>query len=193
MNKYPLDFIEAVEYTLKHEGGYVNHPDDPGGATNFGITFKTLSAYRKNPNLTIDDVKNLTREEAIEIYYSEYWKKRPYAGITYMPLRVKCFDWAVNMGHTQTARSLQKSCNTMITLVNKKNENNPAYIKPLLAEDGIFGPATLAIVNSYRGEDLLNYMIEEITTKVRPAMYKNKPNLETFSKNFQKRDTARPR
>lgn len=193
MNKYPLDFIDAVEYTLKHEGGYVNHPDDPGGATNFGITFKTLSAYRKNPKLTIDDVKNLTRDEAIEILYSEYWKKRPYAGITYMPLRVKCFDWAVNMWHYKVAVSLQKSCNTMITLVNKKNENNPAYIKPLLAEDGIFGPATLATVNSYKGEDLLNYMIEDITTRVRVESLANTKSLTTFSKGFQNRDTARPR
>ncbi len=59
------DFRVSIQKTLVNEGGCVNDPVDPGGETNMGIS------KRQYPNL---DIKNLTQEQAIEIYKEGYWK-----------------------------------------------------------------------------------------------------------------------
>ena len=59
-------FEDIIEITLHHEGGYVNDPDDLGGETNFGI------AKRFYPDV---DIKNLTKDEASDIYRRDYWDK----------------------------------------------------------------------------------------------------------------------
>lgn len=90
------DFKKAVEFVLKHEGGYVNDPHDHGGETKFGIS------KRAYPNL---DIKNLTRDKAIEIYKRDYWDMLPGA----LPTAIHCvlFDCAVNAGHGRAIRLLQ--------------------------------------------------------------------------------------
>lgn len=62
----------CLETVFKWEGGYVNHPKDPGGPTNRGITQATLS-HERGQRASIDDVRNLTRAEAAEIYRKKYW------------------------------------------------------------------------------------------------------------------------
>lgn len=62
----------ALQETFKLEGGYVNHPADPGQATNMGITQATLSKWRKKP-VTVKDVQGLKRDEAATIYKQWYW------------------------------------------------------------------------------------------------------------------------
>lgn len=57
---------------MKHEGGYVDHPSDPGGATKYGITIGTLAAWRDAP-VTKADVRQLTKDEAAKIYRKRYW------------------------------------------------------------------------------------------------------------------------
>ena len=83
-------FDVAVEAILKSEGGLVDHPHDPGGLTNMGIS---LRAY---PDLGREGIKNLTREEAIAIYKRDYWDRIP----AHLPdgLRWMAFDAAVNHG-----------------------------------------------------------------------------------------------
>jgi lysozyme family protein len=82
------DFDTAINLVLKHEGGYVNNPDDPGGETNFGIS---KAVY---PSL---DIKSLTIEEAKQIYLRDYWK--PYMEQEPNQLLANCaLDCAVNMG-----------------------------------------------------------------------------------------------
>lgn len=67
----PVDNI--IANTIKHEGGYVNHPSDKGGPTNMGIT---LATYRLVfPDATIDDLKKLTQSEAAAIYNALYYSK----------------------------------------------------------------------------------------------------------------------
>ena len=61
-----ISFDEIIDITLKHEGGYVHDPKDLGGETNFGI------AKRFYPDV---DIKNLTKEEAKEIYKKDYWDR----------------------------------------------------------------------------------------------------------------------
>jgi lysozyme family protein len=68
------DIDEIINTIIKNEGGYVNHPNDRGGPTNYGITITTLSAWRGR-TVSINDVKNLDIDEAKEIYIEKYYKK----------------------------------------------------------------------------------------------------------------------
>jgi len=85
------NFHKAMPHLLKWDGGYVDHPSDPGGETNMGIS------KRAYPNLNI---KELTVKDVYGIYYMDYWRrleldKRDYA------LAVSMFDAAVNVGVTR--------------------------------------------------------------------------------------------
>jgi len=82
------DFDRAMEFVFKWEGGYGNDPKDPGGETNFGIS------KRQYPTLIIKDV---TQEEAKDIYEVDYWKKSG-ADALLWPMNLIVFDTAVNMG-----------------------------------------------------------------------------------------------
>lgn len=93
-----ITFNEAVERVLQHEGGYVNHPNDPGGETNFGIS------KRSYPDV---DIKNLTREGAKEIYFRDFWC--PVAKGLYGPVVFQAFDAAVNHGIGNSIRMLQRA------------------------------------------------------------------------------------
>lgn len=66
-------FDKVMEYVFKDEGGYVNHPKDPGGATNMGVTQKTYDGYCKQKGIPSKSVKDLTREEAKQLYYELFW------------------------------------------------------------------------------------------------------------------------
>lgn len=81
---------------LKHEGGYVDHPRDPGGATNMGITLGTLSRWRGRP-ATKMEVRSLTRDEAEKIYRYWYWNKID-ADLLPAGPDAALFDVAVNSG-----------------------------------------------------------------------------------------------
>lgn len=92
----------SISKTLVHEGGYVNHPSDPGGATNYGITIAVARQYWK-ANATPTDIRAMPISVAIEIYRKRYWNAiagdtRP-AGVDYAE-----YDFAVNSG---TSRALK--------------------------------------------------------------------------------------
>lgn len=93
------EFFEkvALPFVLKWEGGFVNDPDDKGGATNRGITQYTYTSWLKSIGLTSKDVKNITMHEVSEIYFKNYWLK---AGCDKMSdkFALLVFDTAVNMG-----------------------------------------------------------------------------------------------
>ena len=90
-------FKRALKFVLKWEGGYVNNPNDKGGATNKGITQNTYNAWLKSLGLQSRDVRNITQQEVEQIYYTNYWLK---AGCNKMSPKfaVLAFDTAVNMG-----------------------------------------------------------------------------------------------
>ena len=90
-------FEEAVKQVLKHEGGYVNDPVDPGGETNMGISKK---AY---PYLNI---KELTEKDAIDIYFKDYWLKGKCSKLP-EELQHIYFDMVVNMGKSRAVKVLQ--------------------------------------------------------------------------------------
>lgn len=127
------NFDTALAFVLRAEGGYVDHPADPGGATNMGITLKTLAAFRAQP-VTKDDVRVLGRAEAGQIYRARYWNavrgdELP-AG-----LDLAMFDLAVNSGPGRAVRLLQRALRR--------------------AEDGRLGPRLLAALAEVSPQTLI--------------------------------------
>lgn len=119
-------FARALSRVLVHEGGYVNDPLDPGGATNKGITCRVYDAWRTRKGLPTRDVRQIEGREVAEIYRLQYWDAvkgddLP-AGLDYV-----LFDGAVNSGPSQSIKWLQRALGTV-------------------AVDGQIGQATLAAV-----------------------------------------------
>lgn len=124
-----MGFSTAVAFTLNHEGGYVNDPDDPGGETNFGIS------KRSYPDV---DIAGLTQEDAENIYLRDFWK---HIGCMHMPPAVGTvvFDTAVNTGRGVAVRCLQRTLNSMGAGI---------------AADGLIGPKTLQATKIYATSEL---------------------------------------
>lgn len=127
-------FDEALSFVIGNEGGYVNDPDDRGGATNFGITQSTLErARREGIGRLPKDVKDLTREQAYEIYRILYWKASKASELP-DPLCTLHFDAAVNHGVGGAGKLLQKTIN---------NYTQKAGLDISVDVDGAVGPKTL--------------------------------------------------
>jgi lysozyme family protein len=92
-------FKEGFQFVLKWEGGYVNDPDDPGGATKYGIS------KRAYPHLNIPELKMI---DAVYIYYDDYWAKAGCSELDY-PLNIVVFDTAVNCGVGRATHWLKKA------------------------------------------------------------------------------------
>ena len=103
-------FKTALEFTLKWEGGYVNHPADPGGATNRGIIQSVYDAWRNQEGLTPRSVWFISDDEVEEIYRLKYWGPSK-AAIMVLPLAVVQFDTAVNFGVQGAIMFLQEAIN----------------------------------------------------------------------------------
>ena len=99
-------FEKALFFVLKWEGGYVNNPNDKGGATNKGITQATYNAWLRSKGKSTKDVRNISDSEVKEIYYNNYWLK---AGCNKMTEKfaIICFDTAVNMGVSRVSEFLK--------------------------------------------------------------------------------------
>ena len=99
-------YDEALRRLLAHEGGYTNHPSDPGGPTNFGITIYDYRKYVK-PNATAADVRAMKLDEAKAIYRTKYWAAQRCdnlpAGVDY-----SIFDYGVNSGIGRSGRVLRR-------------------------------------------------------------------------------------
>tara|TARA_R110000772_G_scaffold99174_2_gene198863 strand:- start:19974 stop:20837 length:864 start_codon:yes stop_codon:yes gene_type:complete len=101
------NFNRALTAVLVHEGGYVNHPRDPGGATNKGITYRTYNAWRKSQGQKPRDVRNITDKEVAAIYKKQYWDAVK-ADELPSGLDNAVFDYAVNSGPGRAAKDLQR-------------------------------------------------------------------------------------
>lgn len=99
-------YDEALRRLLAHEGGYVNHPSDPGGPTNFGITLVDYRRYRKS-DATAADVRAMKIDDAKAIYRAKYWNAQRCddlpPGVDY-----SIFDYGVNSGTGRTGKVLRR-------------------------------------------------------------------------------------
>lgn len=91
-------FRTALTFTLKWEGGYVNDPRDPGGATNMGVTQNAYDIWNRKKGNQLRSVRNITIEEVEAIYFEDYWLKAGCDQTEPLALAVSVFDLAVNSG-----------------------------------------------------------------------------------------------
>ena len=119
-------FGRAFESTIRWEGGYVNDPNDPGGATRFGISQRSYPA---------EDIKALTLERARFLYQRDYWDAYHLGRIENQVIANKAFDMLVNMRPRAAVRVLQKAVNY---LTSRSKE---------IKVDGKLGPKTLKAIN----------------------------------------------
>lgn len=134
------NFDIFFEEILDVEGGYVNDPDDSGGHTNMGITFRTYAEYFANIHgvkSTIEDLKNMPVAEARAIYRKLYWD-RVRADDLPSGIDILVADMAVNSGVTAASKMLQKVVDAKV--------------------DGVIGPNTLGKVEINTPEGLLHYV-----------------------------------
>lgn len=99
------EFGACLAFTLKYEGGFVNNPADPGGATNKGITLNTYRHFL-NPNGSISDLKAITDEEVRQIYAGGYWNVVRGDSLP-RGVDLCVFDFAVNSGPSRSVKYLQ--------------------------------------------------------------------------------------
>ena len=121
-------FDICLDEVLRHEGGYADHPSDPGGATNMGITHKTLARWRMvSPwwQLPKNEVRKLRRPEAARIYRASYWDRCKASDLP-AGIDLAVFDYAVNSGPDRAIRTLQAEVGALA--------------------DGEVGPLTLAAI-----------------------------------------------
>ena len=147
-------FLRAVEVVLGHEGGYVNDPRDLGGETKYGIS------KRSYPQ---EDIKNLTKERAMEIYYRDWWQRYTYGEIVDLAVATKVFDLSVNMGPSAAHKLLQKALNWLDGAG--------------LVVDGVLGPLTIKAANEADPARLiqaLRYMAAERYFELVKARPENK-------------------
>jgi lysozyme family protein len=154
------NFKDALKHVLVHEGGYADHPKDPGGATMKGVT---LLVYKNHfgEDKTKDDLRNISNSELQKIYKTGYWNKchcdELPSGIDYA-----VFDAAVNSGPGRGARWLQAAVGAK--------------------QDGGIGAKTLAKVAGFDTVSVINKMCDS-----RLHFLQGLTNWQTFGRGWQRR------
>lgn len=154
------NFAEALKAVLKHEGGYVNNPSDPGGMTNLGCT-KRVWEEHCGYEVTETIMRKLTPADVAPLYKTKYWDKirgddLP-SGIDYI-----VFDAAINSGPGRAAKWLQQAVN--------------------VKDDGAIGPGTLKAVQALSTIDLIkSYQAKRL------AFMQALSTWPTFGKGWQRR------
>jgi lysozyme family protein len=161
-------FEICVAFTLRQEGGYVDDPADPGGATNMGITLATYREWSDDPRLGDLQVKDMTLKTASAIYRSRYWN--PLRADALPPgVDLSVFDMGVNAGISRAARLLQQALGFIGDQV-----------------DGSIGPGTLAAADRLDARTLVNNLADRQT-----AYYRSLANFPIFGNGWLRRTKAR--
>ena len=154
------NFEESLAHVLKHEGGYVDHPKDPGGATNLGCTKKVWEEWVGH-EVTKDDIRALTIADVSPLYKQRYWDKCRGDDLP-RGVDFAVFDLAINSGVGRASKLLQRAVG--------------------VAADGAIGPATLAAVANANPRELATKICE-----LRLAFLQALPTWETFGKGWGRR------
>lgn len=157
------NFEKSLKQLLVHEGGWSDHPADPGGATMKGVTLETFRAFKNNPHITKEELKNISDEDLSTLYKKKYWDAvrgdELASGVDFC-----VFDVAVNSGPGRAIKFLQ-SC---------------VGVTP----DGGFGPATMAAV--VKAQEDPAKLIELYCAK-RLEFLQSLKTFETFGKGWSRR------
>jgi lysozyme family protein len=178
-------FDHALRTVLRHEGGFVNDPNDPGGATNFGVSLRWLrdvglldldgdglpdGDLDLDGDIDIDDIRAMSRDDAAKLYRIHWWDRYGY-GDFHLTIGTKVFDLAVNMGARQAHRVLQRACRAC---------------GHAIEDDGIIGPATRAAVAAIRPECLILSLRSEAAGFYR-TLIAARPRFETYRRGWLNR------
>ena len=150
----------CIKKILHHEGGYVNHPSDPGGETNLGVTKRVYEEHGGTKNM-----RDLTVEDVSPIYKKSYWDKTKCDEIS-GGLDLCVFDFAVNAGPGRSAKFLQKIIGTTV--------------------DGGIGPNTLKCLNDYVDKNSVEFVVKEFQT-ARQSYYESLSTFGTFGRGWTRR------
>jgi lysozyme family protein len=153
-------FEACLGLVLEAEGGFVEAPGDPGGATKFGITAATLSAWRDRP-CAGPEVRALTRVEAAAIYRARYWDVLRCGALT-PGLDLMVFDCAVNSGPKRSALILQQALEVVA--------------------DGVIGPVTLGAAARCNKRDTIDALAAS-----RLAICRRLPTFAAFGRGWERR------
>src|SRR6056300_317335 len=154
------NWIKSLEAILHHEGGYVNHPKDPGGETNLGVTKRVYEDFGGTK-----DMKDLTVEDVAPIYEKNYWGRMKCDSIP-SGLDLCVFDFGVNAGTGRSAKFLQTMIGT--------------------TADGGIGPNTLSKLSDYIDENGLEETIKTFQSE-RQSYYESLSTFETFGRGWTRR------
>lgn len=156
------NFEACLKEVLKHEGGYVDHPADPGGATNLGITKRVWEEWVGH-EVSKDDIKALTVADVTPLYKERYWDvckcDRLHAGLDYV-----VFDIAVNSGTGRAAKFLQAAVGVVA--------------------DGRIGPITLSSVDH---STLSTRELIDIICNRRQKFWESLSTFPTFGRGWTRR------
>ncbi len=158
-------FLPAIQYVLVNEGGFTNNPNDPGGATNFGILQRDMPGV---------DIRNITRDQAIAFYLPNYWDKALYTDITSQQVATKIFDTHVNLGLVPAVMIAQHVLGFQGTDV-----------------DGDMGPMTVKAINAADKASFLAGMVSLIITHYKLLEARN-PKLLVFDRGWMARANKLP-
>jgi len=129
------NYAQALKQVLKYEGGYVDHPKDPGGPTNKGVTQAVYDSWRKTQNLPTQSVRAIADSEVAAIYKNLYWD-RISGDLLPSGVDFAVFDYAVNSGVSRAAKTLQAVVG--------------------VTQDGQIGPATIQATKTYVAMSVTN-------------------------------------
>lgn len=155
------NFDITTKWLLVHEGGYINHPKDPGGATNRGVTQRTYDGYRVRKGLSKRSVREVKEAEVLEIYKSQYWDAI-YGDTLPSGLDYAVYDFAVNSGSSRAIKFLQQILG--------------------VRADGVIGNITLAAIHEHEVQKL----IFELCSR-RFSWMKTLKTFSTFGKGWTRR------
>jgi len=161
-------FEEALPTILAHEGGFVDHPDDPGGATNWGISLRFLKSagemtydLDQDGDLTPKDIRLLTVQDAADLYRRHFWDPLHLDEVSTQDVATKILDIAVNMGHTRAVDILQQA----LVLLGYD-----------LEQDAIMGPQTIGMTNQAEPTWLLTEMRHLCASRYRWLVHQRPQN-----------------
>jgi lysozyme family protein len=160
-----VTFDEALREVLKHEGGYVNHPADPGGMTNLGVTKAVWEAW-VGRDVGEAEMRALTPMRVAPLYRKKYWDK-VHGDELPSGLALHVFDFGVNAGPRRAIRYLQKMVGTI--------------------PDGLFGPLTRRAVARYMDRVGEVHAIQRYG-RLREGYYRKLRHFPTFGRGWLRRN-----
>lgn len=154
------NFKISLKEVLKHEGGWADHPSDPGGATMKGVTIATFRSF-VNPKGTKADLKKISDAQLETVYRRQYWDKVHGAELP-DGVDFAVFDYAVNSGPIRAVKDLQKAVG--------------------VSQDGKIGPKTLEAIKAMGSRNVINQLCD-----TRLAFMKRLKTWPTFGKGWTAR------